>query len=382
MRYAAALLITYFSSIRGPMRHLRRTTLALILLGSAVALAPGLASAQSKGSIEVVEVKGIIDGSVERAITSNLEAAEAQDAALVVLQVDSRGVVDDARTRRIVGAVAQADVPVAAWVGPSGARAEHGAARIVEAARIRAISPGSSLGPLETLDLRKRERTAELEKHPLLKRLGADEARDEGLVRYVEPSLDELITLLDERDVLDLDVDNALIRFHKLDIIGRALHAAAQPSIVYLFLLLALVGIVFELFHPSTGPAGISGLIALALSVYGMIVLGGSWLGFALIVAGVAGFCIDLRYQGLGLFTLFGLAGLIGGSLLLFPGPYLRVSPWVLAFGIVAMTMFLLGAMTRVLRDLRLIARGELEVTDAHPHPDHANGQEGGTHGS
>jgi hypothetical protein len=47
----------------------------------------------------------------------------------------------------------------------------------------------------------------------------------------------------------------------------------------------------------------------------------------------------------------------------------------VLAFGIVAMTMFLLGAMTRVLRDLRAIARGELEVQDAHPHP---NGHEGG----
>jgi hypothetical protein len=78
-----------------------------------------------------------------------------------------------------------------------------------------------------------------------------------------------------------------------------------------------------------------------------------------------------------------GFGGLVTGSLLLFPGPYLRVSPWVVALGVVAMTMFLLGAMTRVLRDLRLIARGELEVTDAHPHPDHANGQQdGGSHGS
>jgi hypothetical protein len=49
----------------------------------------------------------------------------------------------------------------------------------------------------------------------------------------------------------------------------------------------------------------------------------------------------------------------------------------VLAFGIVSMTMFLLGAMTRVLRDLRLIARGELEVTDAHPHPEHDGHNDG-----
>jgi membrane-bound serine protease (ClpP class) len=364
------------------MGHVRRSALVLILLGAAAVLAPGLASAKSPGAIEVVEVKGIIDGPVERAIMGNLAKAEGEHAALLVLQIDSRGVVDASRTRRIVGAVARAKVPVAAWVGPPGARAEHGAARIVEAARIRAMSPGSSLGPLGTLDLRRAPKPPGSARTPQSRRLSADGARKAGLVRFVEPSLDELITVMDDRGVVDVDVDNALIRFHKLDIWGRALHAAAQPSMVYLFLLLALVGIVFELFHPSTGPAGLSGVIALALSLYGMVVLGGSWLGFVLIVLGVAGFCVDLRYSTLGLFTLFGFAALVGGSLLLFPGPYLRVSPWVLAFGVVGMTMFLLGAMTRVLRDLRLIARGELEVTDAHPHPDHANGQEGGSHGS
>jgi membrane-bound serine protease (ClpP class) len=377
------------------MARVRWSSYALIALlaWGAVGLAPRVASAQTPGSIEVVEVKGIIDGSVERAVVGNLDDAHDANAALVVLQIDSRGVVDAARTRRLVSAIARSEVPVAAWVGPPGARAENGAARVVQAARIRAMSPGSSLGPLETLDLRTRERRVDDTKDPLDRRLSAVAARTAGLVRFVEPSLDDLVTTIDDESVVDVDVDRAVIRFHKLDILGRALHAAAQPSMAYLFLLLALVGIVFELFHPSTGPAGISGLIALALSVYGMVVLGGSWLGFALIVAGVAAFCVDLRYQGLGVFTLLGFGGLVAGSLLLFPGPYLRVSPWVVALGVVAMTMFLLGAMTRVLRDLRLIARGELEVTDAHPHPGdtpeppahpgHANGQQdGGSHGS
>jgi membrane-bound serine protease (ClpP class) len=137
-------------------------------------------------------------------------------------------------------------------------------------------------------------------------------------------------------------------------------------------LLVGLVGLVFELFHPSTGPAGISGLIALGLAVYGIVTLGGSWIGFALIVIGVVGFCLDLRFQALGVATILGFAGLVAGSLLLFSGTFLSVSVWVLAFGIVSMVAFLLGAMTRVLRDLRAVARGELEVTEAHPHP---NGQ-------
>lgn len=356
------------------MGRVRLISFVFILLGAAAvtgSFAPTSASARSTGSIEVVEVKGIIDGSVERAIVANLDDAHDTRAALVVLQIDSRGVVDEARARRIVTAIARAEVPVAVWVGPPGARAENGAARIVQAARIRAMSPGSSLGPLRTLDLRSRDATDDDASELLDERLSADAAREAKLVRFVEPSLNDLITTMDEQGVIDVDVDSVVIRFHKLDIVGRALHAAAQPSMVYLFLLLALVGIVFELFHPSTGPAGISGLLALGLSLYGMVTLGGSWLGFALIVLGVAGFCVDLRYQALGLFTLLGFAALIAGSLLLFPGPHLRVNVWVLVFGIVAMTMFLLGAMTRVLRDLRLIARGELEVTDAHPHPEH-----------
>jgi hypothetical protein len=52
----------------------------------------------------------------------------------------------------------------------------------------------------------------------------------------------------------------------------------------------------------------------------------------------------------------------------LFHGPWLRVPPVLLAFGIAGMTAFLLGAMTRVLRDLRLVASGQLEVRDAHEH--------------
>jgi membrane-bound serine protease (ClpP class) len=370
----------------------RRLFVVPLVLGAAV-LVPGLASAKTPARIEVVEVKGIIDGSVERAVLASIEGAEQQDAALVVLQIDSRGVVDADRTERMNRAVRRAKVPVAAWIGPSGARAENGATAIAYAAPILAMAPGSTLGPYRTKDLR---RSAPVpgapgtggDKTVWYQRLDAEAALKNDVVDFVEPSLDALITALADKHVVDVDLDDATIRFHKLDIWGRLLHAAAQPSIAYLFLLLALVGIVFELFHPSNGPAGLSGLLALALSVFGIVTLGGSWLGFALIVAGVVGFSIDLRYESIGLFTLLGVAGLIAGSLLLFPGPYLRVSTWVLAFGIVAMTMFMLGAMTRVLRDLRAIARGELQVTDAHPHPNgqaaggQPNGNEGGIHGS
>src|SRR5207247_1117350 len=49
-----------------------------------------------------------------------------------------------------------------------------------------------------------------------------------------------------------------------------------------------------------------------------------------------------------------------------FHGPFLRVQPFVIAAGVISMTVFLVSAMTRVLRDLRMGASGELQVRDAH----------------
>ncbi|MEX2393427.1 MAG: hypothetical protein WD826_02995, partial [Actinomycetota bacterium] len=304
-----------------------------------------------------------VDGPVERSIINGISDAEEADAELVALQIDSPGVLGHARLNRITRAIRSSDVPVLAWVGPPGAEAANGAAQIVTSADFRAMAQASTLGPLETLNMKTRD-DSDREATSFDGGLSAFEAEEAGVVKIVEPSLNEV---LDELAV-DFVPDDARIRFHKLDILGRILHAAAQPSIVYLLLLLALVGIVFELFHPSNGPAGISGLLSGALAIYGVISLGCSWIGVGLIVAGVAFFCVDLRYESLGAFTLGGFVALVVGSLLLFRSPWLRINPWILAFGIVSMVMFLVGAMTRVLRDLRAVARGELEVTDAHAH--------------
>ena len=323
---------------------MRAVTRLFLLLAALVAVWPMAAAADADDRrIEVVEAKGIIDGSVEHAITATIGEAEDDRAALVIVQLDSKGVLGRDRTERLVAAIQESNVPLSVWVGPPGAVARRDAAKLVAASPVPASSP--------------------------LSRIDAPTRR---LVRAA--SISELLEELDGRSVgsveLTIDPSRVEVRFHKLDLLGRLLHAAAQPSITYLLLLLALVGIVFELFHPSTGPAGIAGLAALALALYGIVTLGASWLGFALIVAGIAGFAIDLRFQSLGPLTAAGFAGLVAGSLLLFRSPWLRVSPWVLAIGVTGMVLFLLGAMTRVLRDLRAVARGELEVRDAHPHGD------------
>jgi membrane-bound serine protease (ClpP class) len=328
------------------------------------------AAPDTPSRVEVVEVKGIIDSSVERAIVATIRGAENERADLVVLQIDSTGVLGRSRTVRLADSIQQSRVPIVSWIAPLGSRALDGAVAVFLAANVSAASPRSRIGiehgRIRTVDLRTRGENQHVSRWDLGGRSTVMAAA--SIPDILERLAGATARWSDGRQtVLPEGLTEASVRFHKLDLLGRVLHGAAQPSITYLLLLLALVGIVFELFHPSTGPAGFAGLAALALALYGIVTLGGSWLGFALIVAGVALFCVDLRFSSLGIFSGLGFAGLVAGSLILFPGPWLRVSPWVLAFGIVGMVLFLLGAMTRVLRDLRAVARGELEVKEAHP---------------
>jgi membrane-bound serine protease (ClpP class) len=338
--------------------------------------------------VEVVEIGGIIDSPLERAITTTIRDAEREGAEAVVIQIDSAGGIGDGRPTRLSAAIRDSRVPVATWIGPPGARAGGAAAVLALSGHEVAMAPGSALGPARSLDLRDRaprrapasdvlSSTGRAGADVLATRpsaLSADEAQQSGLVDVVALQLPDLLRRLDARVVtvdgaertMRTDPGSLSVRFRKHDIAGRVLHAVTKPSVAYLLLLGGLVGVVFELFHPSTGPAGLSGLFSLALAGYGLWVMSASRLGAGLLVGGVALLCVDLRLVSLGVFTVAGLAGLVAGSLLLFPAPKLHASPWMLAFGVLGMAAFMMGAMTRVLSDIRAVARGDQQIVDIH----------------
>lgn len=292
-----------------------------LAIGVIVLVAPA-AQAQSRGLVEVVEIRGIIDAPVERTVLAAISDAERDDADVLLIQIDSRVALGADRQARIVDAIRATDVRVVTWIGPPGSRAENAAATIALAGDVVAMAPGTSL-----------------------RGMSADAAERADLVDLVALSVPEVLE--------GVGVNDPEVRFRRLSIWGQVLHATAQSSIAYLLLLLGLAGIVFEAFHPSTGPAGITAALGLALSGYGLWTLSASPIGVGLLVASAVLLSVDLRFAGLGLFSLLGTASLVAGSLLLFDGPVLQLHPGVIAFGIVAMLTFNFGAMTRVLRDLR-----------------------------
>jgi membrane-bound serine protease (ClpP class) len=194
--------------------------------------------------------------------------------------------------------------------------------------------------------------------------LGEQELVDRGIVDFLASSLPDVVRELDGREVrvatadggietrpLAVDTVSAQVRFNNLGLVGRILHTVANPTLAYLLIIGGALSMLFEVFQPGFGVAGVSGLVLFALGLYGLAVLPTSWLAFGLIVLGLVALAVDLAVGGLGLLTAGGTVSLFAGSILLFSGPdILSVSPWVVAAVTLFNVVFFVGIMTTVLR--------------------------------
>jgi membrane-bound serine protease (ClpP class) len=200
--------------------------------------------------------------------------------------------------------------------------------------------------------------------------LSADAAHRAGAVNTVEPTVGELIVSLDGRAVPTAAGPELLstatvvgegtgrrrqpnqeVRFDRLDIANQLLHTLISPSIAYLLFVAGLALIVFEFYTCGIGLAGLAGAAALVGALVGFSHLPVAWWAAGLLMLAVFGFAVDVQAGGLGVWTFIGGGALVAGSLTLYGGDA-RLNPpwWVLAIVVVGTALFMLGAMTAVIR--------------------------------
>ena len=281
------------------------------------------ASPSSKG-VNVIEVTGYIDPIMKRFVLASIDKAVADKVEALVIVMDSPGSLLKPKEFDALEAAVRDDgrVPIAVWVGPLGARAMGGAARLAAAADVIGMAPSTKIGrSTGTSD-------------PFVGRTyRQEEAVKAKLIQSNAPVLVQFVGELDGQTVNGRTLDTAFpateangkrtakvnaVRFAKLNLLDRLLHTAANPSVSYLLFVIALALFVFEFFTGGIGIAAAVGLGAFVLAIAGLGALPTRPLGVALIVIALLGFAIDVQAGSPRFWTGAGTLSLVVGSMTLF----------------------------------------------------------------
>jgi membrane-bound serine protease (ClpP class) len=332
--------------------------------------------AEDTRTVEVLPLRaGFIDPPVTSQIVEVIDLANDEGSELVVLQYSAQGGVsvdlDD-----LLGAIDASQVPVAVLIGPLGTGAEAiGAGGLLwSAAHIRAVSSDASVGPIAPVDLAALDddRGADLLRDRLdaagveaavVDRLleepvGAEDLADAGALTLTAQDLEPLLVELDghtvaaggEERTLRIRACELEVRFHSLGLVRRLLHAATTGPFIYLLLVVGLGALLFEVFQPGFGVAGLAGLITVAIGGFGLTVLPVTWWAVALVVLGLILYAIDTAIAGFGLLTLAATAAFVWGSLRFYAAETLALNGWLVAATTAVVAAFFVFVMTSILR--------------------------------
>lgn len=375
-------------------RHLVRIVSLVALVGGLVVLmapmAAGQADTDTSATLDVVEVTGIIDPPMADYLRARLSGAEGDGVQAVVIQLDTPGGLD-VSMRAIIRDMLDSQVPVVVWVAPRGARAASAGTFIAYAAHLAYMAEATEIGAASPINLGEPESTLDSkianDAAAYIRSLAeangrnadwaeeavreaasitSSEAVEIDVVNGSASSLGDLIRILDGEEVEVADgstktietwdeaagAPSVSVRFQEMNLIQRLLHAVTTPDVAFLLLLIGMFGIIFELYNPGIGLAGIIGGVCLLLGFYALSVLPTNWAGVLLVVLAVVFFLVDVHTAGLGVWTVGGVAALITGALLLFSGaaPVLEIDPWIIAAALFGTLVFFVSVMTAALR--------------------------------
>ena len=345
---------------------MKRATRLFLAAAVLAAFVPAVQARAAEPHVLVATLNGVINPITDSYISKAVDRAVSTQANALIIQMDTPGGLDTSM-RGIIKKILGAPLPVVIFVAPSGARAASAGLYITEAADIAVMAPGTNIGSAHPVSLggsnpaanpaaspsasgatstapdiesQKIEndaaayiralatlhhRNADWAEKAVRQSINApaDDAVKLGVVDFESRDLDTLLQDLDGRQVskgghtYTLQTARAGIQRYDMSGFDQFLQAVADPNLVYLLFLLAIIGIGFWVTHPGMFLPGVIGVIAGVLAAVSMFDLPINIAGVVLILIAVVLFIIDLKAVTHGVLTTGGIVAMTLGGLLL-----------------------------------------------------------------
>ena len=332
-----------------------------------VAVVLGLAATTASAAgqpVALVTVDGVISPVTVRIVTTALERARSEQAAALVIQLDTPGGLERSM-RSIVQEILASDIPVVVYVAPTGARAASAGVFITMAAHIAAMAPATNIGAAHPVAAfggsfdKEMKRKVENDAAAFARTIAAARGRN---VEWAEKAVRQSVSATEREavrlhivdlvanstaDLLD-KIDGRVVKTPKAEVVlhtrgatlrpigigfrDRVLNIITDPNVAYVLMMLGMLGLFFELSNPGTVLPGVIGGISLILAFFAFQSLPISYAGLLLILFGVVLLIAEVKITSHGVLAVGGLVALLLGSLMLFdtPAADLRVSWWVI----------------------------------------------------
>jgi len=389
-----------------------RLVFALLLLSPLARAVPTLAAPE----VVVIHLKDTVQPVSEGYLSRGIDAAAAQHAAAVVIEMDTPGGLLTSM-RAMTSKILASPVPVIVFVAPTGARAGSAGFFLLEAADIAAMAPGTNAGAAhpvvegakidDTMKMKLendasaflRSYTSRRGRNPSAaedavrqsKSYTEKEAKELGLIDVIAPDIPSLLNQVDGRTVTRFDGSTVVLHTQNAILVDvdptvreRVLDWLMDPNLAVLILVLGGLLIYIEFNAPGTIIPGALGTLFVLLSLFALNLLPVHYASGLLLIAAFALMLLEAKFTSHGVLGFAGIICLVFGVLTLVDGPIPEMRVHLataiatgIGFGLITIFLVRIAVIARrnkTLLDVDTLI-GQIAITSDLIQPDTAGGQ-------